>query len=68
LIEQVKLKNSDPKAEIDKAFATITAPKNVQDFKESVKKIVAMLPNPETDTDDSITEADFIASVNASNE
>lgn len=27
-----------------------------------------MLPNTESETDDSITEADFIASVNASNE
>ena len=44
------------------------APKDVYDFKESVKKIVAMLPNPETETDDSITESDFISSVNSSNE
>ena len=44
------------------------APKDVYDFKESVKKIVAMLPNPESETDDSITEADFIGSVNSSND
>jgi len=33
LVEQVKIKNSDPRIQIEKAFQVIGSPKNIADFR-----------------------------------
>jgi len=44
IIEQIKLKNCDPQAEIKKAYESIYDCTDREDFKAAVKKLVSMLP------------------------
>jgi hypothetical protein len=45
LIEQVKIKHSDPKVEIAKAFNVIHISKDLNDVKNAVRKVAALCPN-----------------------
>lgn len=52
ICEQIKLKNTNPKAEVSAAFDEISNSKSTEDLKIWVKKLVAMIPaeskEPET--------------------
>jgi len=45
ICDQIKLKNSNPRAEVSAAFAAISEVKTTDDLKIWVKKLVAMIPS-----------------------
>ena len=67
IVEQIKLKNSDPQIEIKQAKETIFNSENIEGFKAAVKKLISMIPTKEEDVVD-LTEAELIDSINSSNE